>query len=111
MGYEIPPTVIVLLIVLGALFVVCMGYAVYSTFGFTQNGDGIKSMSVAQMEYMAEVRVRNMMALEYEGRAARGYGRRDGGKGRAADVQAERDGDVVYSDGGWSEGGAGVREV
>lgn len=106
MGYEIPPTIIVLLIILGSLFVVCLGYAIHSTFGFHDEGNGIKPMSVEQMEYMAEVRVRNMRVLDYEGSLARGMGGR-----RDRRVEAVRQADeVVYSDGDWSEGG-GVREV
>ncbi|CAG5163900.1 uncharacterized protein ALTATR162_LOCUS6574 [Alternaria atra] len=61
--YAIPPTVIVLLIMLGAGLVVCVGFAVNATFGFKETANGIKPMSQEQQEYMAEVRVMNMNAL------------------------------------------------
>lgn len=76
MGYSIPPPVIVLLIMFGAGCFTCMGYAVHKLWGFGQDGNGLKPVSVAQMEYMTEVRVRNLNAMEIEGRIARA------GKGR-----------------------------
>ena len=55
---------------LAAVCVTCLAYAIHKTFGFGYNGNSIKPMSVEQMEYMAEVRVRNMDALAREGRLA-----------------------------------------
>ncbi|KAH7089265.1 hypothetical protein FB567DRAFT_493928 [Paraphoma chrysanthemicola] len=78
--FKLPPLVIVLFIMIGALIFVCMGYAIHRTFGFGHDPNGYKHTTVQQMEYMAEVRVRNMDALEREGRWARseGTGRREG---------------------------------
>jgi hypothetical protein len=70
MGFALPPSIIILLIMIGALILVCMGYAIHKTFGFPTDGNGFKDMSVAQMDYMAEVRIRNMEHLEQEGRRA-----------------------------------------
>ncbi|KAF2024565.1 hypothetical protein EK21DRAFT_78421, partial [Setomelanomma holmii] len=81
--FDLPKPVIVLLIMIGALLLVCMGYAVHHAWGFGTDGNGIEPLSVSQMEYMAEVRVRNMEHLEREGQWARGMGKR-------------RDGEVVY---------------
>ena len=65
--YLIPKPVIVLLIRLGSGLLVCMGFAVHSTFGFKQDGNDPKGMSPEQMKYMTEVRVRNMDRLMAEG--------------------------------------------
>lgn len=65
--YLLPKPVIVLLIMLGALLVVCMGFAIHSVFGFAKDGNGLKPMTNEQQEYMAEVRARNMDALAYQG--------------------------------------------
>lgn len=65
--YAIPFGVIILIIIFGAICLVICGYAVHSIFGFGENGNGFKPMSVAQLEYMAEVRIRNMDMLAYEG--------------------------------------------
>ena len=77
--YVIPPSIIVLLIIIGAGFLVCCGYAIHSAFGFGKDTDGIKPLSNAQYDYMAEVRARNTDALAYEGakgqRDRGGYGR------------------------------------
>jgi hypothetical protein len=51
----------------GAIALVCCGYAVHSAFGFGKDTNELKPMSNAQQEYMAEVRVRNMDALAFEG--------------------------------------------
>lgn len=83
MGFLLPPAVIVLLVLIGSGFLVACGYAVHSAFGFGTNPNGIKPMSAEQMTYMAEVRVRNAMALEHEGRRAWG---RDRGSRRTAEV-------------------------
>ncbi|RMZ72485.1 hypothetical protein GMOD_00007479 [Pyrenophora seminiperda CCB06] len=82
--YVIPIPLIILLIILGAGLLVCMGYAIYSMFASKQDGNGIKQMSSEQMEYMAEVRLRNMDGLMSEGR--RGY------RG-----MSKQRGDVVYN--------------
>jgi hypothetical protein len=67
-GYALPFSVIVLIVIFGALALVICGYAVHRTFGFTNDDNGFKPVTVAQAEYMAEVRVRNMDSLAYEGR-------------------------------------------
>jgi hypothetical protein len=69
-GYALPKGAIIILVMVGALLLVCMGYAIHKTFGFSEDGNGFKNMSVAQMDYMAEVRIRNMEHLEQEGRKA-----------------------------------------
>ncbi|KNG51724.1 hypothetical protein TW65_01121 [Stemphylium lycopersici] len=69
--YILPKPVIVLLIILGSGLAVCMGFAVHATFGFKESGSRMKSASAAQMEYMAEVRVRNMGSLMAEGKRSR----------------------------------------
>ncbi|KAJ4318147.1 hypothetical protein N0V94_004583 [Neodidymelliopsis sp. IMI 364377] len=66
-GYALPFFVIVLIIIFGALCLVICGYAVHRTFGFRNDNNGFKPVTVAQAEYMAEVRVRNMDSLAYEG--------------------------------------------
>jgi hypothetical protein len=76
MGYAIPPTVIVLLIMVGAGFLVCMAYAVHSAFGFGQDRNEPKPPTVEQMEYMAEVKIRNLEAMQREGRVYMGHGKR-----------------------------------
>ncbi|OAL03981.1 hypothetical protein IQ06DRAFT_195859, partial [Phaeosphaeriaceae sp. SRC1lsM3a] len=68
MGFELPPALIILLILIGAGFLVACGFAIHSAFGFGPNPNRIKPMSAEQMEYMAEVRIRNMTCLEQEGR-------------------------------------------
>lgn len=65
---------------IGALMVLCMAYAVHHAWGFGPNPNAFKHMTVEQMEYMAEVRVRNTMNLEREGRWARGDARRREGE-------------------------------
>jgi hypothetical protein len=67
-GYALPFFVIVLIIIFAALCFVICGYAIHRTFGFTGDGNGFKPVSPAQATYMAEVRIRNMDNLAYEGR-------------------------------------------
>ena len=67
-GYELPFFVIVLLIIFAALCLVICGYAVHRTYGFKTDPNGLKPMSESQATYMAEVRIRNMNGLAYEGR-------------------------------------------
>ena len=74
--FLLPKPIIVLLIMLASCAATCLGYAVHKLLGFREDGNGFKPMSVAQMEYMAEVRVRNMDALAIEGRLAYGQGKR-----------------------------------
>lgn len=71
LGYELPPPVIVLLIMFGAGFVTCLGYAVHKVWGFGDDPNLPKPVSVEQMEYMNEVKARNMEAIEYESRVGR----------------------------------------
>ncbi|KAH8728607.1 hypothetical protein GQ44DRAFT_608512 [Phaeosphaeriaceae sp. PMI808] len=72
MGFSLPPTVIILIIMIGACMLTCLGYAVHKIWGFGEDSNGFRPMSVAQMEYMAEVRVHNLQVLENESRLARG---------------------------------------
>jgi hypothetical protein len=69
--YFVPKPVLVLLIVILALFFWCIGYAIHSTYGFGKDPNAFKPLKAEQMEYMAEVRVRNMDSLAYEGAQAR----------------------------------------
>lgn len=78
-GYLIPKPLIVLLIMMGAIFVVCMGYAIHATFGFGNNPNRLRPLSPEQQEYMAEVRVRNMEGLMHEGAKSRVNGPIRGG--------------------------------
>jgi hypothetical protein len=65
--YIIPKPVIILLIMLGSGLCVCIGFAIHSTYGFRADGNDHKEMTPEQMEYMTEVRVRNMQKLMVEG--------------------------------------------
>jgi hypothetical protein len=65
--YLLPKPVIVILIMLGSGLLVCVGFAIHSTFGFRPDGNDSKQMTPEQMEYMTEVRVRNMERLMAEG--------------------------------------------
>jgi hypothetical protein len=66
--YVLPKPVIVILIMLGAGLCVCVGFAIHSTFGFKgENDNNLKEVTPEQMEYMTEVRVRNMERLMAEG--------------------------------------------
>lgn len=76
MGFTLPPSIIILLIMLAASFLVCMGFAIHSAFGFGTDPNQPKPMSVEQMEYMAEVKVRNLEALQREGRSWMSTGKR-----------------------------------
>jgi hypothetical protein len=69
--YFVPKPILVLLVIILALFFWAIGYAVHSTFGFGPNPNVYKPLKVEQMEYMAEVRVRNMDSLAYEAAQAR----------------------------------------
>lgn len=76
MGFTMPPSIIVLLVLVAAGFVVCCGFAIHSAFGFGPDANKPKPMNVEQLEYINEVRVRNLEAMEREGRLVRGYGKR-----------------------------------
>lgn len=78
--FIMPKPVIVILIMFASGCATCLGYAVHKLIGFREDGNGFKPMSVAQMEYMAEVRVRNMDALAMEGRMAWGQSKRREGE-------------------------------
>lgn len=68
---ELPKPVIILLIMVGAIALVLLGFAIHSAFGFGgKDANTAKPMSVEQMEYMAEVKGRNLEALAREGRVA-----------------------------------------
>jgi hypothetical protein len=66
--YALPKFVIVLIVIFGALCLVVCGYAVHRTFGFKEDSSSFKPVTAAQATYMAEVRIRNMDSLAYEGR-------------------------------------------
>lgn len=85
-GYALPFVVIVLIIIFAALCLVICGYAIHRTFGFKLDGNGFKPISVAQADYMAEVRVRNMEHLAYEGRRSQWT---RNGKGRMPEEREE----------------------
>jgi hypothetical protein len=87
---------IILAIIGGSIALTCVGYAIHKTFGFGYTGDGAKPCSVAQQEYMAEVRVRGMNRLAREGRIAL---HEDGGKRKGHET--------VYSVGTGSGSNAG----
>ncbi|KAF2855549.1 hypothetical protein T440DRAFT_513659 [Plenodomus tracheiphilus IPT5] len=76
--YPIPKPLIVLLIMIGAMIVVCMGYAIHATFGFGPNPHRLRPLSPEQQGYMAEVRIRNTEGLMHEGAKSRGNGARRG---------------------------------
>jgi hypothetical protein len=76
--YAIPQAAIILLILLGAGLLVCMGYAIHATYGFKKNGNGVRPLSPEQQEYMAEVRIRNMNGLMAEGARTHGFGLKRG---------------------------------
>ncbi|KAF2466318.1 uncharacterized protein BDR25DRAFT_306150 [Lindgomyces ingoldianus] len=66
MGYAIPPSLIVLLIMLGAMAVVICGYAVSRLLGFSEAPNGYKPRSTEQEEYMREVRQRGLAGFHWE---------------------------------------------
>lgn len=69
----VPPEAVVILVMLGALAVVFLGYAVHRLWGFREDGNGHKPRSVEQEQYMADVRMRNVDILAREVRGSR-YG-------------------------------------
>ncbi|KAF9740484.1 hypothetical protein PMIN06_007637 [Paraphaeosphaeria minitans] len=74
MGYAIPPNAIVLLVLLGAGFVIAMLYGMDRMTGFRgREAVAPRPLSAEQAAYMAEVRRRNVMMLCEE--AARGRGK------------------------------------
>ncbi|KAF2660021.1 hypothetical protein K491DRAFT_775033 [Lophiostoma macrostomum CBS 122681] len=78
MGYAIPPTVIVLLIIFGAACVVACAFAVYQLFGNSMNAENWGVRTPEQDEYMREVRHRNVSGLMGTGAAGR-RARKQGG--------------------------------
>jgi hypothetical protein len=84
--YAIPKMAIVILCMLGAVVALVMGFAMSRLF-MSENTDGIKPLTAEQQEYMTEVRVRNINALEGEARRSM-YGR---GKPRPMDAMSGRD--------------------
>ncbi|KAF1952188.1 hypothetical protein CC80DRAFT_495530 [Byssothecium circinans] len=69
-GFDIPPLVIVLLCMVasGILLVMCYGVA---RFAFPDETQGPKEASAAQLDYMREVRARNLDGLMADGAHAR----------------------------------------
>lgn len=92
MGYAISPVLIVFLIMIGAAFVVCMGYGIHRTYGFRHNGHDPMAMSEAQQLYMIEVRARNMEDMAYHVR--RDYFRPKGRGDMKGDVRVDIRSDV-----------------
>ncbi|KAF2737226.1 hypothetical protein EJ04DRAFT_431394 [Polyplosphaeria fusca] len=74
MGYAIHPSLIVLLIMLGAAFLVAMGFGVSRIYGTTQD-HMLRPMSNEQAGYMREVRERGMQGLYWEGRRSQYRGK------------------------------------
>ena len=70
-GYNLPQPLIILLIILGAGLLVCVGFAIHSAFGFRTNGNGMKNFRAEQMEYMTEVRGRNLAGMMAQGQRSR----------------------------------------
>lgn len=60
MGYAISPVLIVFLIMVGALFVVFMGYGIHRTYGFRHEANATGHRTEGQTQYMIEVRTRNV---------------------------------------------------
>lgn len=73
--YLLPKPVIVLLIMFGAGFCVCCGYAVHSAFGIGGLNHNMNPPSEEQASYMAEVRIRSLDKVMQEG-ARSHYGQR-----------------------------------
>ena len=71
---EIPPELIVLIVMIAAAFLVCCGFAIHKAFGL-DDGNTFKPMSQEQEQYMVDVRMRNLKMLEYEGMMGRIHGR------------------------------------
>lgn len=61
MGFAIPPAAIILLVMLGAAFAVCIGFAL--TRYMFDDEKGPPSRSAAQEDYMREVRARNLEGI------------------------------------------------
>ncbi|XP_014553837.1 hypothetical protein COCVIDRAFT_106616 [Bipolaris victoriae FI3] len=85
-GYLLPKPVIILLIIIGAGLLVCVGFAVHSSFGFRSNGNGMRNMGAEQMEYMTEVRGRNLASMMAQGQRSRMEGTGPGGMRRGESV-------------------------
>jgi hypothetical protein len=96
MGFLFPPTVIVIFVLLGAGFLIACGYAIHSAFGFGSDNNNMKSMGAEQASYLAEVRIRNMVALEHEGRMAWGRGNKNQHGRESASTSGLRQGETVY---------------
>lgn len=56
---------------IASMCVTMLGYAIHRLWGFSKDGNGIKDFSASQREYMAEVKVRNLQAMEHEAKRAR----------------------------------------
>jgi hypothetical protein len=64
MGYQIHPSLIVLLVILGAGFCVCVAFAIYQNLGAPHNPDMWQKRRPEQDAYMRDVRERNWLRLE-----------------------------------------------
>lgn len=64
----------------------CVGFAVHSSFGFKSSGNGMKNMGAEQMEYMTEVRGRNLARMMAQGQLSRMEGAGPGGMRKGESV-------------------------
>jgi hypothetical protein len=64
MGYQIHPSLIVLLVILGAGFCVCVAFAIYQNLGEQHDPDRWQKRRPEQDAYMRIVRERNWLRLE-----------------------------------------------
>jgi hypothetical protein len=64
MGYQIHPSLIVLLVILGAGFCVCVAFAIYQNLGERHNPDMWQKRRPEQDAYMRDVRERNWLRME-----------------------------------------------
>jgi hypothetical protein len=68
------PALIVLLVIIGAVFAVMMGYATHRTFGFKKSEEPTQHwLSPEQDEYMRSVRTRHFQDLQDYVRSLRRY--------------------------------------
>ncbi|KAF1998408.1 hypothetical protein P154DRAFT_524095 [Amniculicola lignicola CBS 123094] len=63
MGFAIHPSLIILLILLGAGLFICAGYGVHRLYGAPDNDSGYQARTTEQDDYMREVRARNVDSL------------------------------------------------
>ncbi|KAF1844135.1 uncharacterized protein K460DRAFT_286883 [Cucurbitaria berberidis CBS 394.84] len=59
MGFQIAPALIIFLVILGAGFLICCGFAVYRSYHAAEDDPSWSARSPEQDAYMREVRERN----------------------------------------------------